>query len=164
MTEQDFLAIIQAQTHTIESLQQTIENLNETVEQFKRMIFGASSEKSSAKDSLDILGQLNLFNDVEDLAVETPVEPSVAEILADAKQASAPTEPKKNKSTKEERFSSFVEKKETLLEGNVGEDICDICGETMSEFATEVAYEEIEVIPARIIRHIFLRKAFLCQA
>lgn len=164
MTEQDFLAIIQAHTHTIESLQQTIENLNETVEQFKRMIFGASSEKSSATDSFDILGQLNLFNDVEDLAVESPMEPSVAEILADAKEASAPTEPKKNKSKKEERFSSFVEKKETLLEGNVGEDICDICGETMSEFTTEVAYEEIEVIPARIIRHIFLRKAFLCQA
>ena len=131
------------QTEMIRSLRLIIEeksaheaSLQEEVDHLKKKLFGSSSEKRS----LDIPGQLNLFDEAEQ--EQDPAKPDEAEGTVVKEHI------RKKKSTHEEMFKGLKVNK-IVVPLSDDEKICPECGTQMELIGSEYVRREIIFIPAR---------------
>lgn len=148
------------QTKTMESLQQTIEELRlqlnnkqAEVDYLKSKLFGSSSEKRS----LQVPGQMTLFEETEDDRIPEIIEPEVIEVKAYKKE-------RKPKATYEEMFDNLP-RREVLLDTLTDEQkLCPECGTQMVPIGKELQRTELVFHPATLERVDYMATTYECPA
>ena len=134
-------ATVDAANKREEALTQERDNLKDEVALLRKKLFGSSSEKRT----LDIPGQLNLFNEAE-----MEQDPAAAE--AEELEASIPDKTgkkRKARTTDAERFKGIpVQKK--YLDLADGEKVCPVCNTALEEIGEEFVRRELVFIPAKL--------------
>lgn len=150
---------------TIEQLNETIRLLNESLRSSKeretvlqeqidyltRKLFGKSSEKNT-----QIEGQYSLFDEAENEADPNAPEPEMP--LTEVKAHT-----RKPKAKREDQFSSLPVK-EVLLRLPEDQLICPQCGSTLEEIGKEYIREEVQFIPAKMLRIRYYTVTYRCKA
>lgn len=131
---------IAAQIEVIKSLQQSLEAdreekriLQEKIDYLTKKLFGTSSEKSK-----DINGQLNLFDEAEQVANDESEIPSIT----------VPEHKRKSKSTHRELFKG-VPSRDELISLPENQRSCDICGAELEPIGKEFVRHEFRYTPAK---------------
>lgn len=139
----------------IENKDLRIEHLTELVLKRNKMLFGQKSEKG--KYICD--GQLTLdggvFNEAE--AESNPVAP----------EPNAETITKKSKKTGQHRgrkeIRADLETKKVVFELPENQQICDACGDPLTEYTEEYLTTRIAVIPEKVYKIEYYRKVYKCK-
>ena len=131
---------IAAQIEVIKSLQQSLEAdreekkiLQEKIDYLTKKLFGTSSEKSK-----DINGQLNLFDEAEQVANDESEIPAIT----------VPEHKRKSKSTHRELFKG-VPSRDELISLPENQRSCDICGTELEPIGKEFVRHEFRYTPAK---------------
>ena len=125
----------------IDKLQTTIANLNETLAQFKRDLFGTSSEKNKKK---------------------SPKEPSSEEgSEQDCTIVKEHTRTRKKKSVREELYAALPVR-EIRCDVPEAERICPDCGAPMNHLGYKMIREELRIIPAKVERVRYMQETLIC--
>jgi len=115
------------------------DNLKEQVDYLTKKLFGTSSEKRSH----DIPGQLEMFNEAEQLQ-----DPVLAK-EEDAEAAAPVPKKRRSRATDEERYKGIrVEK--VYLDVPDDQKTCSVCGTQMKAIGTEFVRRELDFIPAKV--------------
>ena len=134
-------ATVDAANKREEALTQERDNLKEEVDLLRKKLFGSSSEKRS----MEIPGQLNLFNEAELEQDPTIVEPESLESLLPEKE----TKKRKSRITNAERFKGIpVVKKYLDLPDE--EKICPVCNAPLVKIGEEFVRRELSFVPAKL--------------
>ena len=146
-------ATVDAANKREEALTQERDNLKEEVALLRKKLFGSSSEKRT----LDIPGQLNLFNEAE-------MEQDPAAARAEELEASLPDKTgkkRKARGTDAERFKGIpVQKK--YLDLSDGEKVCPVCNTALEEIGEEFVRRELVFIPAKLKVYEYYSKNYTC--
>ena len=146
-------ATVDAANKREEALTQERDNLKDEVALLRKKLFGSSSEKRT----LDIPGQLNLFNEAE-------MEQDPAAAKAEELEASLPDKTgkkRKARTTDAERFKGIpVQKK--YLDLADGEKVCPVCNTALEEIREEFVRRELVFIPARLKVYEYYSKNYTC--
>lgn len=146
-------ATVDAANKREEALTQERDNLKDEVALLRKKLFGSSSEKRT----LDIPGQLNLFNEAE-------MEQDPAAARAEELEASLPDKTGKNRkarTTDTERFKGIpVQKK--YLDLDDGEKVCPVCNTALEEIGEEFVRRELVFIPAKLKVYEYYSKNYTC--
>ena len=146
-------ATVDAANKREEALTQERDNLKDEVALLRKKLFGSSSEKRT----LDIPGQLNLFNEAE-----MEQDPAVAK--AEELEASLPDKAgkkRKARTTDAERFKGIpVQKK--YLDLDDGEKACPVCNTALEEIGEEFVRRELVFIPAKLKVYEYYSKNYTC--
>ena len=136
-----------------EALTQERDNLKDEVALLRKKLFGSSSEKRT----LDIPGQLNLFNEAE-------MEQDPAAAKAEELEASLPDKAgkkRKARTTDAERFKGIpVQKK--YLDLDDGEKVCPVCNTALEEIGEAFVRRELVFIPAKLKVYEYYSKNYTC--
>jgi len=146
---------IEEKDKAIENKDLRIEHLTELVLKRNKMLFGQKSEKG--KYICD--GQLTLdggvFNEAE------------AESKPAAPEPNAETITKKSKKTGQHRgrkeIRADLETKKVVFELPENQQICDVCGDPLTEYAEEYLTTRIAVIPEKVYKIEYYRKVYKCK-
>ena len=115
------------------------DNLKEQVDYLTKKLFGTSSEKRSH----NIPGQLEMFNEAEQLQ-----DPVLAK-EEDAEAAAPVPKKRRSRATDEERYKGIrVEK--VYLDVPDDQKTCSVCGTQMKAIGTEFVRRELDFIPAKV--------------
>lgn len=146
-------ATVDAANKREEALTQERDNLKDEVALLRKKLFGSSSEKRT----LDIPGQLNLFNEAE-------MEQDQAAAKAEELEASLPDKAgkkRKARTTDAERFKGIpVQKK--YLDLDDGERVCPVCNTALEEIGEEFVRRELVFIPAKLKVYEYYSKNYTC--
>lgn len=146
-------ATVNAANKREEALTQERDNLKDEVALLRKKLFGSSSEKRT----LDIPGQLNLFNEAE-------MEQDPAAAKAEELEASLPDKAgkkRKARATDAERFKGIpVQKK--YLDLADGEKACPVCNTALEEIGEEFVRRELVFIPAKLKVYEYYSKNYTC--
>lgn len=146
-------ATVDAANKREEALTQERDNLKDEVALLRKKLFGSSSEKRT----LDIPGQLNLFNEAE-------MEQDPAAARAEELEASLPDKTGKNRkarTTDTERFKGIpVQKK--YLDLDDGEKVCPVCNTALEEIGEEFVRRELVFILAKLKVYEYYSKNYTC--
>ena len=146
-------ATVDAANKREEALTQERDNLKDEVALLRKKLFGSSSEKRT----LDIPGQLNLFNEAE-------MEQDPAAAKAEELEASLPDKAgkkRKARTTDAERFKGIpVQKK--YLDLDDGERVCPVCNTALEEIGEEFVRRELVFIPAKLKVYEYYSKNYTC--
>ena len=146
-------ATVDAANKREEALTQERDNLKDEVALLRKKLFGSSSEKRT----LDIQGQLNLFNEAE-------MEQDPAAAKAEELEASLPDKAgkkRKARTTDAERFKGIpVQKK--YLDLDDGEKACPVCNTALEEIGEEFVRRELVFIPAKLKVYEYYSKNYTC--
>ena len=146
-------ATVDAANKREEALTQERDNLKDEVALLRKKLFGSSSEKRT----LDIPGQLNLFNEAE-------MEQDPATAKAEELEASLPDKAgkkRKARTTDAERFKGIpVQKK--YLDLDDGEKACPVCNTALEEIGEEFVRRELVFIPAKLKVYEYYSKNYTC--
>ena len=146
-------ATVDAANKREEALTQERDNLKDEVALLRKKLFGSSSEKRT----LDIPGQLNLFNEAE-------MEQDPAAARAEELEASLPDKTgkkRKARGTDAERFKGIpVQKK--YLDLSDGEKVCPVCNTALEEIGEEFVRRELVFIPAKLKVYEYYSKNYTC--
>ena len=146
-------ATVDAANKREEALTQERDNLKDEVALLRKKLFGSSSEKRT----LDIPGQLNLFNEAE-------MEQDPAAAKAEELEASLPDKAgkkRKARTTDAERFKGIpVQKKYPDLDD--GEKACPVCNTALEEIGEEFVRRELVFIPAKLKVYEYYSKNYTC--
>lgn len=146
-------ATVDAANKREEALTQERDNLKDEVALLRKKLFGSSSEKRT----LDIPGQLNLFNEAE-------MEQDPAAAKAEELEASLPDKAgkkRKARATDAERFKGIpVQKK--YLDIDDGEKACPVCNTALEEIGEEFVRRELVFIPAKLKVYEYYSKNYTC--
>lgn len=146
-------ATVDAANKREEALTQERDNLKDEVALLRKKLFGSSSEKRT----LDIPGQLNLFNEAE-------MEQDPAAAKAEELEASLPDKAgkkRKARTTDAERFKGIpVQKK--YLDLDDGEKACPVCNTALEEIGEEFVRRELVFIPAKLKVYEYYSKNYTC--
>lgn len=146
-------ATVDAANKREEALTQERDNLKDEVALLRKKLFGSSSEKRT----LDIPGQLNLFNEAE-------MEQDLAAAKAEELEASLPDKAgkkRKARATDAERFKGIpVQKK--YLDLADGEKACPVCNTALEEIGEEFVRRELVFIPAKLKVYEYYSKNYTC--
>ena len=143
-------AYIKQLEHTIENLQNQVNNLTEMILLLRKEKFGSKSEKTS----LQIEGQLSLFNEAEIENNSNLEEPLII------RKGSVY---KKHKSTREELLKDIpVEEVPCILHPD--DMFCEQCGSTLKEIGYTKVRDELEYIPAKVKIIRYMQQACECPA
>lgn len=146
-------ATVDAANKREEALTQERDNLKDEVALLRKKLFGSSSEKRT----LDIPGQLNLFNEAE-------MEQDPAAAKAEELEASLPDKAgkkRKARATDAERFKGIpVQKK--YLDLDDGEKACPVCNTALEETGEEFVRRELVFIPAKLKVYGYYSKNYTC--
>lgn len=146
-------ATVDAANKREEALTQERDNLKDEVALLRKKLFGSSSEKRT----LDIQGQLNLFNEAE-------MEQDPAAAKAEELEASLPDKAgkkRKARTTDAERFKGIpVQKK--YLDLDDGERVCPVCNTALEEIGEEFVRRELVFIPAKLKVYEYYSKNYTC--
>lgn len=146
---------IEEKDKVIENKDLRIEHLTELVLKRNKMLFGQKSEKG--KYICD--GQLTLdggvFNEAE--AESNPAAP----------EPNAETITKKSKKTGHHRgrkeIRADLETKKVVFELPENQQICDVCGDPLTEYTEEYLTTRIAVIPEKVYKIEYYRKVYKCK-
>lgn len=130
---------------TIKDLRNTIANLNETLDEFKRKLFGTSSEKTSGT-----------FSDhaEEGAPQEEPVQEDVTTIKEH-------TRTRKKKSVRADLYEALPVK-EIRCEVPQTERFCPDCDAPMEHLGYRFVREELRVTPAKVVRVRYMQETLVC--
>ena len=146
-------ATVDAANKREEALTQERDNLKDEVALLRKKLFGSSSEKRT----LDIPGQLNLFNEAE-------MEQDPAAAKAEELETSLPDKTgkkRKARTTDAERFKGIpVQKK--YLDLADGEKVCPVCNTALEEIGEEFVRRELVFIPAKLKVYEYYSKNYTC--
>lgn len=146
-------ATVDAANKRGEALTQERDNLKDEVALLRKKLFGSSSEKRT----LDIPGQLKLFNEAE-------MEQDPAAAKAEELEASLPDKTgkrRKARTTDAERFKGIpVQKK--YLDLADGEKVCPVCNTALEEIGEEFVRRELVFIPAKLKVYEYYSKNYTC--
>ena len=146
-------ATVDAANKREEALTQERDNLKDEVALLRKKLFGSSSEKRT----LDIPGQLNLFNEAE-------MEQDPAAAKAEELEVSLPDKTgkkRKARTTDAERFKGIpVQKK--YLDLADGEKVCPVCNTALEEIGEEFVRRELVFIPAKLKVYEYYSKNYAC--
>ena len=130
---------------TIRNLQATIANLNETLDEFKRKLFGTSSEKTSVASSCDAEGMAPAGED-------TPEEATIIK---------EHTRTKKKKSVRADLYGALPVK-EVYCDVPEAERICPDCDASMEHLGYKYVREELRITPAKVVRVRYMQETLVC--
>ena len=135
----------------IEELEKENSRLHETVAFLTHKLYGSRSEKTS---SLQIEGQMSLFDEIEVCEDQTVEEPKLKDIEGYRR--------KKAKGHKEQLLKNLPHHKKlcTLTEQ---ERFCETCGAPLYSVGEEFVRTEVEYIPAQIRVIDYYRETFECR-
>lgn len=126
-------------------------NLHETVTFLTRKLFGKSSETSK---SLNIEGQMSLFDEAEVEANPTAIEPTLEEVAVVIR--------KKYKGQRKEKLDNLPRKK--VLFKLDSEDLsCPQCSTDLKSVGEEFVRSEVEYIPAQLNVIDYYRETYECR-
>lgn len=143
---------LEAANKANEAVAQERDNLKEEVSLLKKKLFGSSSEKRS----VEIPGQLNLFDEAE-----TEQSAIVAEVEELDATTPAPTRKTKGRKTNAERFKGIPIEK-VYLDLSEEEKVCAKCGTPLELIGEEFVRREIKFVPARIKVLEYYSKNYKC--
>ena len=137
----------------IKELEQQVRLLKEQVDFLTRKLYGTKSEKTS---TLEIEGQMSLFNEIETCADPDAHEPELVEIEKHLRK-------RKYTGQREELVKNLPHSK-VLHTIDEREQICDNCGSTMVKVGEEFVRTEVQFIPAKfkVIDH--YRETYECRS
>ena len=134
---------------TIAKQQQENHDLRAEVEWFKRKFFGSSSERMT----IGFPGQLNMFEEEEEVAPEL-IEPEIVPL---------PKKSRKKKPTLEEQFKN-IPTREVKVDSLTDKDkICDVCGSALLAIGTEELRTEIVYTPPKLERVVYIGVTYACK-
>lgn len=130
---------------TIKDLRNTIANLNETLDEFKRKLFGTSSEKTSGT-----------FSDhaEEGAPQEGPMQEDVTTIKEH-------TRTRKKKSVRADLYEALPVK-EVRCDVPQTERFCPDCDAPMEHLGYRFVREELRVTPAKVVRVRYMQETLVC--
>ena len=132
-------ATVDAANKREEALTQERDNLKKEVDLLRKKLFGSSSEKRS----MDVPGQLNLFNEAELEQNPTIAEPEALESLLPEKE----TKKRKSRATNAERFKGIPVVKK-YLDLPDAEKVCPVCNAPLVIIGEEFVRRELSFVPA----------------
>lgn len=146
-------ATVDAANKREEALTQERDNLKDEVALLRKKLFGSSSEKRT----LDIQGQLNLFNEAE--MEQDPVAAKAEELEASLPDKAG--KKRKARTTDAERFKGIpVQRK--YLDLDDGERVCPVCNTALEEIGEEFVRRELVFIPAKLKVYEYYSKNYTC--
>ena len=134
-------ATVDAANKREEALTQERDNLKEEVDLLRKKLFGSSSEKRS----MDVPGQLNLFNEAELEQNPTLAEPEALESLLPEKEGKK----RKSRATNAERFKGIPVVKK-YLDLPEEEKVCPVCNTPLVKIGEEFVRRELSFVPAKL--------------
>ena len=137
----------------IKELEQQIRLLKEQVDFLTRKLYGTKSEKTS---TLEIEGQMSLFNEIEDCADPDAHEPDLVEVEKHLRK-------RKYAGQREELVKNLPHSK-VLHTIDESEQICDNCGSTMVKVGEEFVRTEVQFIPAKLKVIDHYRETYECRS
>ena len=146
-------ATVDAANKREEALTQERDNLKDEVALLRKKLFGSSSEKRT----LDIPGQLNLFNEAE--MEQNPAAAKAEELEASLLDKNG--KKRKARAVDAERFKGIpVQKK--YLDLADGEKVCPVCNTALEEIGEEFVRRELVFIPAKLKVYEYYSKNYTC--
>ena len=143
----------QAYKEQIKDLKQQIQLLKEQVDFLTRKLYGTKSEKTS---TLNLQGQMSLFDEIEVSADPDAQEPQLIEVekhLRKRKYAGQRVELVKN-----------LPHTKVLHTLDESEQICDTCGSQMVRVGEEFVRTEVQFIPAKLKVIDHYRETYECRS
>ena len=137
----------------IKELEQQVRLLKEQVDFLTRKLYGTKSEKTS---TLEIEGQVSLFNEIETCADPDAHEPELVEIEKHLRK-------RKYTGQREELVKNLPHSK-VLHTIDEREQICDNCGSTMVKVGEEFVRTEVQFIPAKLKVIDHYRETYECRS
>ena len=137
----------------IKELEQQIRLLKEQVDFLTRKLYGTKSEKTS---TLEIEGQMSLFNEIETCADPDAYEPDLVEVEKHLRKS-------KYAGQREELVKNLPHSK-VLHTIDESEQICDNCGSTMVKVGEEFVRTEVQFIPAKLKVIDHYRETYECRS
>ena len=137
----------------IKELEQQVRLLKEQVDFLTRKLYGTKSEKTS---TLEIEGQMSLFNEIETCADPDAHEPELVEIEKHLRK-------RKYTGQWEELVKNLPHSK-VLHTIDEREQICDNCGSTMVKVGEEFVRTEVQFIPAKLKVIDHYRETYECRS
>ena len=137
----------------IKELEQQIRLLKEQVDFLTRKLYGTKSEKTS---TLEIEGQMYLFNEIETCADPDAHEPDLVEVEKHLRK-------RKYAGQREELVKNLPHSK-VLHTIDESEQICDKCGSTMVKVGEEFVRTEVQFIPAKLKVIDHYRETYECRS
>lgn len=138
----------------IEEKDLRIEHLTELVLKRNKMLFGQKSEKAKFIND----GQLafeGIFNEAEAESDKSAPEPTTDTVV------------KKQGKTGQHRgrkeIRADLETKKIVYELPQEQQICDICGDTLTEYTEEYITTRLAVIPEKVYKIEYYRKVYKCK-
>lgn len=135
----------------IQELNQTAANLNETIEYLKRKLFGTSREKQEEDPD-----QLSFFNEAEKEADPNVPEPTEEEVVAGYNRT------KKGKKSRDGIYGDLPIK-EVTCHMDEEDKKCPLCGEMMQYIGKRFVREELQIIPAKVMRIQYFQEVYACR-
>lgn len=146
-------ATVDAANKREEALTQERDNLKDEVALLRKKLFGSSSEKRT----LDIPGQLNLFNEAE--MEQNPAAAKAEELEASLLDKNG--KKRKARAVDAERFKGIpVQKK--YLDLDDGEKVCPVCNTILEKIGEEFVRRELVFIPAKLKVYEYYSKNYTC--
>ncbi|MDE6749276.1 MAG: IS66 family transposase [Lachnospiraceae bacterium] len=149
MNEKD--AYIEHLENTIKDLQNQVSNLTEMILLLRREKFGSSSEKTTVQ----IAGQLSLFNEAE-----VEADPNSKEPFYERKGGIV----RKNAKTKREELLRDLPIEEVPCIIHPDDMFCEQCGSGLKEIGYVKVRDELEYIPAKVKIIRYMQQACECPA
>ena len=137
----------------IKELKQQIRLLKEQVDFLTRKLYGTKSEKAS---TLEIEGQMSLFNEIEACADSDAHEPDLVEVEKHLRK-------RKYAGQREELVKNLPHRK-VLHTLDEREQVCDNCGSTMVKVGEEFVRTEVQFIPAKLKVIDHYRETYECRS
>lgn len=150
---------------SINQLTETINRLNKTIESLRareaylqeqndyltKKLFGKSSEKNKAP----IEGQMNLFNEAEEEAQKCDDEPVIPQGILVKEHT------RKSKATNDDKFANLPIREEVIVLPD-DEMSCPVCGTKLNRIGRQHVRDEIQFIPAQMIRIKYYSAVYSC--
>lgn len=145
--------MLTSQSKQIDELTKRITNLLDLMSTMKKELYGSKSEHR--KKDVEMDGQYSFFNETEFCADPKAEEPPAKEMVSGYMRGKN----RKSKRTKDELYDSIPVHKEYL---EAESDICPVCGSKMKSIGYSYAYEELQIIPAQVVRVQYYKESYKC--
>lgn len=132
-------------------------NYNETIEYLVRKLYGRS------KETTQIEGQLNFFNEVEEALDLSKEEPSLEEALGEISAVAGNKKKKRKKKATREEILGCIETKRVDVNVPDDERTCEWCGNEMKTLGYSYAREELHVVPMQLTRIQYYQEKLICE-
>ncbi len=137
----------------IKELEQQIRLLKEQVDFLTRKLYGTKSEKAS---TLEIEGQMSLFDEIESCAVPDSPEPDLVEVERHLR--------KRKYAGQRGELVKDIPHSKVLHTMDEREQICEKCGGPMVKVGEEFVRTEVQFIPAKLKVVDHYRETYECRS